>query len=279
MGLIDTTRAGCAALAAMSTLVVGAAGARAESGLMEWQYSAGVALMKKMAPEIPHWQALVGPAALFHPSFPGSGRTVVQPGITLDIRYRDRAFLSSGEGLGVNLVSTDHFRAGVSVNIELGRDQDDDDRLRGMGDLKPTPEFKAFADYVLFPLVLRGAVRKAPFGHKGLLADASLYLPVAGSEKFFVFVGPSVTISDNRYMERTFGVNPAQSVRSGYRPYDPGTGLRSAGFGVNAVWNMTEHWMLESSGAAEILLGDAYASPLTRQRAGFSVALDVAYRF
>lgn len=277
MGLIDMRACG-AALAVLATVGFGAA-ARAESGLMEWQYSAGVALMKKMAPEIPQWQALVGPAVLFHPSFPGSGRTAVQPGITLDIRYRDRAFLSSGEGLGINLVSTDTVRAGVAVNIELGRDQDDDDRLHGMGDLKPTPEFKAFADYVMFPLVLRGAVRKAPFGHKGLLADASLYLPVAGSETYFVFVGPSVTIADRRYMARTFGVSAAQSARSGYRPYDPGAGLRSAGFGINAVWNVTEHWMLESSGSAEVLLGDAFASPLTRQRAGLSVALDVAYRF
>lgn len=279
MGLAHRSRAWCRALVALTVAMFGGAGASAESGLMEWQYSAGVALMKRMAPQIPAWQALAGPAVLFHPSFPGSGRTVLQPGITLDIRYRDRAFLSTGEGLGINLFSGENFRAGVSVNIELGRDQDDDGRLRGMGDLKPTPEFKAFADYLIFPLVLRGAVRKAPSGHKGLLADVSLSMPVAGSEEFFVFVGPSVTIADNRYMERTFGVSATQSARSSYRPFDLGAGLRSAGFGINAAWNVTEHWTLHSSGAAEILLGDSHASPLTRQRAGFSVALDVAYRF
>jgi outer membrane scaffolding protein for murein synthesis (MipA/OmpV family) len=270
-------RIGLVATALLAACASG--GARAESGLMEWQYSAGVPLMRKMAPEIPTWQFLVGPAVLLHPSFPGSGRTVLQPGITLDVRYKDRAFLSSGEGLGVNLVSTENFRAGVAANIELGRDQDDDDRLHGLGDLKPTAEFKAFAEFVLFPVVLRGDVRKAISGHRGLLTDFSVYLPVAGSEKFFVFVGPSVTVADATYMRHTFGVNALQAARSGYAAYDPGAGLRSAGFGINATWNVTDHWMLESSGSAEVLLGPAYESPIVRQRVGYSIALDVAYRF
>jgi outer membrane scaffolding protein for murein synthesis (MipA/OmpV family) len=270
---------GWAAVGAALLGTVWAGPVLAQSELMEWQYSAGVPLMPRFAPEIPTWQFTVGPAVLMRPSFPGSGRYVLQPGASIDVRYKDLAYFSTGEGLGLNLASQKSYRAGVAVTYDLGRDQDDDSRLNGMRDIDPAPEVKLYADIVAFPVVFRASVKKAVGGHRGIVGDLGAYMPVAGNKQFFVFIGPAVTFADARYMRTYFGVGSTQSQRSGYRQYRPGGGIRSTGIGLNANWNITDHWMVDTSAAAERLLGGAASSPLTRQNWNFALALNVSYRF
>jgi outer membrane scaffolding protein for murein synthesis (MipA/OmpV family) len=261
-----------------------AAGAQTPSPLNEWQYSAGVQLERMLDPDLPAWRSYVGAWASVQPLYDGARpyRFVAFP--VVDVRYRDLLFLSTSEGVGVNLVRGANWRAGVTATYDLGRDEDDyPSRLRGVGDIRPAPEAKLFAEYVVsvdLPLTLRANVRRVLGGSDGWIGDLGAYLPLPGSsERFVWFAGVSLTLADSRYMEQWFGVGEAQSARSGYRRHGASAGLRSVGLGASAALSLGERWLLSANLAVTELTGSAADSPLTERTTNTALALSVLYRF
>lgn len=264
---------------ALAGLLAHAVQAQTPSPLMEWQYSAGVPLMVRFLEPLPKWQVTLGPAFEIRPDYEGASTYRVDPGATIDLRYRDLLFASTGEGIGVNVFSSRLYRAGVAIAYDLGRDDHDSDRLRGLGDIGWAPEPKLFGELVLFPVVLRADIRRAIGGHDGWIGDLGAYMPIAGSKEFVVFVGPSVTFADETYMRHYFGISRDQSQRSGLPTYHAGAGLKQAGFGASADWFFTDHWFLGGDVAAERLLGDAADSPITQDKWQLSLSFTLSYRF
>jgi outer membrane scaffolding protein for murein synthesis (MipA/OmpV family) len=261
-------------------LAAGAAQAQTPSPLGEWQYSAGIVLKQRFDPDHPKWEELLGFGGEYLPRFQGANAYHVEPGPTIDIRYRNLAFLSTGEGLGVNLLRNNNYRAGVALTYDLGRDEGTDlAKLHGLKDLSASPELKFFGEYVFFPVITRVDVRTGFGGHGGWIGDASVYLPVLGSKKFFVFAGASVTLADKDYMAHEYGVTQQESTASGLPVYTPGGGLNSAGIGANATWIFADHWFADLVCAATDLIGPPAESPLTSERLQYAVSLNLAYDF
>jgi len=256
-----------------------AALAQTPNPLNEWQYSAGVVLKKRFDPDPPHWEALLGFGGEMLPRFEGSGSYYFEPGPTIDIRYRDIAFFSTGEGLGVNLLRSVDYRAGVALTYDLGRSEGTYYRLRGRGDLSPSPTVKTFAEYVLFPAILRVDARYNVGGVGGWIGDASLYSPVAGNDHYFIFAGGTVTIADRTNMRHAFGVDAQQSMNTGQPMYTPSGGFKSAGLGVNATYIFNEHWFLDGVAAATRFIGQASNSPVVEDKWQFAFSLSLAYDF
>jgi outer membrane scaffolding protein for murein synthesis (MipA/OmpV family) len=267
-------------------LALGAAGARAQtpSSLSEWQYSVGVPLERLFEPEIPKWQVVVGVAGTIRPFYDGAQRYHFLAGPSIDIRYRDLFFASTGEGIGVNLVRADHWRAGLALTYDLGRRaQNTPEQLSGMGNINAAAEVKAFVDFVVsksFPMVIRANIRRDIGGSNGWIGDLGAYLPLPGStERFFWFAGPSVTFADARYTNTWFGVSPLQASRTRYAPYDAGAGVKSFGGGVSAVWFFHKHWFVTGDVGVSQLVGGALHSPITQKATNTSAAVSVNYQF
>lgn len=263
----------------------GGAMAQTPGPLAEWQYSAGVGLRSMFEDPLPTWETSFGVATEVQPRYPGSSQYHIVPGVTFDVRYKDIAFLSTGEGLGVNLLHGKTYRAGVALGYDLGRDQDDGRHLHGMGNIPAAAEPKLFAEYTIFPVVLRADIRRGIGGNNGWVGDVSAYMPVYGdehlfgSQKLFVFAGPTATFTDSTYQRRYYGVTALQAQRSGYRPYTPGSGFENAGFGMSAVWFWSDHWFGTADGSVRRLLGDAADSPLTASKVQLGLTLSVSYQF
>lgn len=248
--------------------------------LANWQLSAGEVLSTLPGP-VPKWRVTLGVGAEVQPTFSGSKRDQFQPAFTVDIRYRDIAFLSDGEGLGVNLLHGKGYRAGVALGYDLGRSQGDDHHLRGLRDVSPAPEAIAFAQYFLKPVVLTADVRQGLGGNDGLLGSFGAYvpLPLRADQKAVLFMGPSVSVADARYMQAYYGVDAAHARTSGYRAYDPGGGLRSAGIGASLVYFLSDHWLLNGAVSYERLLDGAADSPITETKNQFTANLLLDYMF
>ncbi|WP_144152621.1 MipA/OmpV family protein [Paraburkholderia sp. BCC1885] len=258
--------------------------AQTPAPLQEWQYSAGVPLEKMMAPNIPTWQVAVGAAAAFQPRYDGADRYHFEGGPSIDIRYSDLYFASTGEGFGANVAQGQNWRISLAVAYDLGRrGQDDDEHLHGLGDINPAPELKLAADYVVsqsFPLVLRADIRRSFGGSNGWIGDVGAYLPLPGSSKtFFWFAGPSLTFADSKYMNSWFGVNDTQAANSQYSYYHASAGLKSAGFGVSAIWFFQKHWFAACDFALEQLVGSAARSPITQRSSNGVLDLSINYEF
>lgn len=278
------TLLGLSALTAASTACVKPAFAQTPSPTAEWQYSSGIQLEKLFMPTVPKWEIELGLGSSFQPAAPGLKRYTVQGGPAIDIRYKDLAFLSTGEGLGVNVISTSYFSAGTAVTYDMGRAPHVDRKvLNGMGTIHAAPEIKLFATAVLsksFPLTLRLNIRKQLGGSNGYIGDAGLYMPMPGSsEKFVWFVGPSVTFADTRYMNTWFGVSHKQTQSTNYQYYKAHGGLDSAGIGLTANYFVTKSVILNVTATYSRLLGSATDSPVTRTNDQANLSLAALYKF
>jgi outer membrane scaffolding protein for murein synthesis (MipA/OmpV family) len=280
MVMARTSRPLLAMLAGMTLLLLRPAIAVAQtpSPLMYWQYSAGEALAP-LGGELPEWRVSVGANATLMPEYDGSQRYQPTGGPFADIQYEGRYFASSGEGIGVNVVRGKTYRAGVALSYDLGRDADIDHRLSGLGDVYPAPEAKLFVEYGILPFVLVADIRRGLGGHGGTIGDLGFYMPVVGQEHLFVFVGPMVTLADERHTRSYFGVNAQQASHSRFPRFDPSGGVRSTGLGISGTWFVTDHWFLEGDAAYERLLGDAASSPITEDSNQLAVSLSIGYRF
>ena len=253
--------------------------AQTPSPMAEWQYSAGIPLRPMFEDQIPDWQIEVGMAGVVQPLYPGAGKYRFEPGPDIDVRYKNDAFFSIGEGLGVNLFSGKTYRVGASLGFDLGREADSATRLRGTGDIGLAPVPKLFAEYVLFPMVLRADVRRALGGVDGWIGDLSAYMPVYGTKSFFVFVGPTVTLADDVANRHEFGISATQHLRSGLPRYDATGGLQSAGLGSSATWLITDHWIMDGGVSAQRLLDGAAHSPLVQSRLQYQATVTLGYVF
>ena len=252
------------------------------SPMQEWQYSGGIILARLFEPNLPEWRVVLGTAADTQPVYSGADAFRVQGGPVIDIQYRDIAFLSTGDGLGVNFLRGDHYRVGAAIAYDRGRlEREDYNNLRGMGDIRAAPVAKVFASYVLskkFPLILRVDARQLLGGANGAVGDAGLYMPLPGSSKKFVmFAGPSITLATHRYLQSEFGVTPQQSLASGHPVFDPHAGMVAAGVGFSATRFITEHWLLNLDAAVSQLKGSPDVSPITESRTQRELALSIAY--
>jgi outer membrane scaffolding protein for murein synthesis (MipA/OmpV family) len=258
--------------------------AQTPAPLQEWQYSSGIALYKLYEPNTPEWRIETGLAVESRPLYEGAGLYRVLLGPVIDVRYQDLAFASVGEGIGVNVIRGDNYRAGIAVGYDLGRDAKDDlDHLKGLGNVSAAPTVKLFGSYVIskgLPLVLRADVRQFAGGADGAVADFDLYTPLPGSSKKLVlFAGPSVTLADRLHLQTLFGVDSNQARASGYTEYQAHDGLESAGFGFTAIRFIDEHWLVNMNIAANRLLGSAAESPITQARTQKVLVLAAAYRW
>lgn len=247
--------------------------------MAEWQYSAGVPLRSMFEDNIPDWQFELGAAGNVQPIYPGGGKYRFEPGPDIDVRYKDLAFFSTGEGLGANLLRGNTYRVGAALGFDRGREADSDTRLHGTGDIGWAPVPKLFAEYVIFPVVLRADARRALGGVDGWAGDLSAYMPVWGTETIFVFAGPTVSFVDDAWNRHEFGISATQHVRSGLPRYDARGGLQSAGFGSNLTWLITDHWLIEGGVTAARLLDSAAHSPLVRARMQYDANFTVGYIF
>jgi outer membrane scaffolding protein for murein synthesis (MipA/OmpV family) len=252
------------------------------SPLEEWQYSGGIILARLFQPNLPDWRYIGGVAAEVQPVFDGARADKVQGGPVINIQYKDLAFLSTGEGLGVNILRGPYYRVGVALAYDFGRkERDDYSDLAGMGNIQPAPVAKVFASYVLsktFPLVLRVDARELLGGADGAVADIGFYMPLPGSSKKFVmFAGPSVSFADHHFLQSEYGVSAAQSLTSGHPEFEAHSGIESLGFGLSATRFITNHWLLNFDGALTKLKGSADISPITERTMQSELALSVEY--
>lgn len=267
----------------LCALAAAPAWAQTPAPLAEWQFSAGIPLEKLFEDTIPDWEVRLGGAAMVRPRYDGSSDYIVVGGPSIDIRYRDIAFASIGEGLGVNVLRGKNWRAGIALSYNLGRRaKETSPLLDGMENINPAPEAKLFAEYAVskeFPLVMRVDARRSLGGSDGWIGDIGAYMPLPGSsEKFFWFAGPTMTLADSRYMNAWYGLSASQA-RPGRPQFSPSGGIRSYGFGVSAVWFFDKHWFATTDVAVMQLVGDAKRSPLTQSATNGVFDLSINYQF
>lgn len=233
------------------------------------------------APGFDRWRVAIGAGLLFTPDYLGSNDWRVTPVIAPEIRAPfDTFFLSFRDGLGATVLRQGPLSAGLVLRPRFGRDQDDNDALRGMGDIRISGEAGAFLAYSDRTWLLRGEVRQGFGGHSGVLADARLDRVFRVNDSVILSAGPRLSWGSRDFAETFFGVDPEQSRRSGYGAFRP-RDYWFAGLAAGATWLATDRWTVIAFGEVGRILGDAADSPLVARGSETQgiVGITFAYRF
>lgn len=238
----------------------------------------------------------VGVGTFFVPAFFGSNEYQAIAAPMVSLRYKDRVFLSVQQGLGVELIKTDHFKAGPVISFQGPRREsnnnplriagDRSDALRGLGTVDASPGLGGFAEYRFAQLSARIDVRKQVSGSDGLSGTIGIrynrIMPRQSGRPIVLSIGPRATFVDARHNRAYYGVTAAQSVLSGLPVYEAGGGLLSAGVGVNAVVPISGPMSTVLFAGYDRMAGDAARSPLVEQRGSRdqpSIGLGLTYHF
>ncbi|MHA1540252.1 MAG: MipA/OmpV family protein [Alphaproteobacteria bacterium] len=143
-----------------------------------------------------------------------------------DFRWRNRLFLTSREGLGINLFRKKTFTLGVAAQYMPGRAEDLSINLDGMGDVEPAIGAHVFMDMRMANWFLRFSGLKAltgdeddPTTQTGTIAEFSLARMFAVDNETRFIIAAKTHWADEAYLQTFFGVTPeqAESVRQRVR--------------------------------------------------------------
>jgi outer membrane scaffolding protein for murein synthesis (MipA/OmpV family) len=260
-----------------------AAMAQTPSPLQEWQYSNGLILAGMFEPDLPKFRVISGVGAAIQPIYDGSRAYRVLGGPVINVQFKDIAFISTGEGIGYNVVHKRGLQLGVSIAYDLGRkERDDYTNLIGMGDKPASPVPKLFGAWVVsreFPLVIRGDIRHLLRAGGGSIADLAAYFPLPGSSSHLaMFFGPSITVANRRYLQDMYGVTKQESATSRHAEYSiEHSGIAAMGIGFSATWILSRHYLVNVDAAINYLGHLPVGSPLVERASGHVVAFSFDY--
>ena len=222
------------------------------------------------------WVLSLGLAGGVSPEYEGSNVYDFGFGPNFSIVWRDTIFYR-GKTLGANLIRGKHFKAGPILSWTSGRDEDDDDKLDGLGDVDSSTEAGGFILYRKKPLRFRLEARQdIGSGHEGALVELSggTTLPF---KKPFVFVALGTTWASDDYMKSFFGVNRKQSERSGLRTYNADAGIKDVSISLISGHSFTKRWRIGGKIEYKRLIGDAADNPIIDDKDQFLAGISFSY--
>jgi outer membrane protein len=247
---------------------------------------AGLAWADDAEKEHEPWNISLGAGVVSRPEYPGSKSSETRALPLVNVRH-GRFFLGgvpgsgSPAGLGAYLYEDSSWNVGVVISgdVEDPRQESDDARLRGLGDIDGTARAGLFASYRVGWVTLRGSAHSDVAGKgQGTIAsfDAeATFHPLPG---LTLSAGPGVTWGNRSYMQTFFGIDANQAARAGLAQYQVDSGANLARVSFGAQYELTPQWSLGSRITAARLLGDAADSPVVGDRNQNTFALFVAYR-
>ena len=243
-------------------------GALAQEASDSWKFSAGLGLMTQ-------------------PKYPGSAdnKTSLLPMLSANYgRYFIGGLPGAGvpAGVGAFLVQDPRWRVGVGLglNLDKPRKESDSARLQGMGDIDATALGSVFASYSDSWWKLGGNVVTDLGGKdQGTRVSIDLEARYSPMDRLQLTAGPGLTWADSKYTQTFFGVDAAQSARSGLPGYTAKSGINAVSFNIGASYQLTSQWGLGARFTASSLRGDAADSPITEKKSQNSFGVFANYRF
>lgn len=234
------------------------------------------------------WRVVVGGGVFSAPTFPGSDsqRTRVLPLIGASFA-NGRFFIFSEPGAGTLTGVGYNFYRGPNLRLSAGigagltrRQESDDPRLTGLGDVDRTATAQLGASYTLDWFVARARVATDIGGNEqGTLARLDLLGHFRPGDRWALAAGPGLEWANDRYMQTFFGVDATQSANSGLPQFSASSGIVRTRLSANAIYTMSRNWGVGASGWIARLQNDAATSPITEDKSQHYVGIFVIYRF
>lgn len=223
------------------------------------------------------WNVVVGAGGIYAPKFEGSDEFEVQPFPMFSATFGEHVTVDP-RGISINIYRNQSFSFSTKVGYDSGRDEDDSDHLKGLGDIDAGAVIGGKLAYEVGPVELFTSFDKTIGGSDGLVGTVGA--SVSHSYNQFLFsAGASATWADANHMESYFGVTSAQSAKSGLAKYDAGAGFKRVDFEASVTYVTEKSWLIQGQVGIGYLVGDAADSPIVQDAFQPSAMLMLGYKF
>lgn len=174
------------------------------------------------------------------------------------------------------------FEIGPLAGYAFGRDEDDGDLLRGLGDVDDGIVLGAYAGYHIGPVLLDVSYHQIVSGNDdGYQIRFGAEVERDFSSRWRGTARVGATYADDNYSDSYFSITPTQSFRSraGLAAYDADAGIKDVHVELGLTVDITERWQLKSGVRYGRLLGDAADSPIVESEDQFSALIGATYTF
>lgn len=234
------------------------------------------------ASSLSKWSVVIGAGGAYAPDYEGSDDYEFQPFPFASIVYDDFIFIE-GTSLGVSLLNYEGLKAGPIARYGMGRDEDDNDALDGLGDVDDSIELGGFAKYeVGIWSAAMTVTQDVGGGHDGMVAEMETGVALPLSENLRSSIEASASWADGNYMDTFFGVSRSQSVKSGHDRFEAGSGFKDVGIMLGLDYMVTEAIGVSGRVQYKRLIGDAADSPIVEDGGSadqFFTGMFLTYKF
>lgn len=226
------------------------------------------------------WQFELGAGVMYGPKYDGSDESEAKALPMASAEYKDGLFFANiWDGIGSYPIKGENYKLGGSIGSGHGRKESDDPKnLRGMGDIDSEVTATIKGEYMIGPVQISGEVTSGSESY-GTTAKLELGSMIPVNEKLMMMGSVGPTWVDEKHMQSYFGVSAAQAARSGYSRYDAGSGVKSVGVNIGAVYKVSKNWDTMLMVSSDKLLNDAADSPITKKDSSSSVFFTASYKF
>lgn len=225
-----------------------------------------------------NWSLIIGAGGSFEPEYEGSKDFKPSPLPVFLFTYGEWLEI---DPTGVTITAFEHegFELAGRVGYESGRDEDDGDRLRGLGEIDFAATVGGKASYSWNGLELYGTIDQTIDGSESLIGTIGAEYKAPVTERLILGAGVEAVIANDKHMAAYFGVNADQSAKSGLAEYEAKAGLKRVDVSASATYLLTENWLVKGEAGVGFLTGDAADSPIVEEKVQPSVSLFVGYKF
>ena len=224
------------------------------------------------------WSLIIGAGGSYEPEYEGSDEYKLSPVPVFVFTYGEWFEIDPS---GVTITAFEHngFALAGRVGYESGRDEDDSDRLRGLGKIDLAATVGAKASYTWNNLEIYAAIDQTIDGSESLIGTFGAEYKAPVTERLILGAGVEAVVANDKHMQAYFGVTAAQSASSGLAEYKAEAGLKRIDVSASATYMLTENWLVRGEAGVGLLTGDAADSPIVEKEVQPSASLFVGYKF
>lgn len=225
-----------------------------------------------------NWTLIVGAGATYEPEYEGSDKFEISPIPVVVFTYGEWLEIDP-TGVTITALEYEGFALAGKVGYEVGRDEDDGDRLDGLGDIDFAATVGAKASYSWKGFEFYAELDQTIDGSESLIGTVGAEFQAPVSERLILGAGVDAVFANDKHMEAYFGVNAKQSARSGLGEYKAEAGLKRVNVSASATYMVTKNWLVRGEAGIGFLTGDAADSPIVEEKLQPSTSLFVGYKF
>jgi len=231
------------------------------------------------------WSVTVVAGVGTRPEYEGGKSIDVTPIPLLDIRVRpdwallDTVFLSTNDGLGALFFNGRGFKLGAPVSYDVCRDEEDGDRLNGLGDIDAAARLRLFVGTSAGPFDMQLSMQRMIGGVDGTTVSLTVSHTWALTRDLRLRLSGAGDWGDKNFMAGYFGVSSEQAALSGLPRYDAGSGIKSVSLSTNALYALSPEWLIVGTLGIKNLMGDAADSPIVESELQPFGMFGLLYRF